>query len=379
MSAGDVYFEQFLVTTPKSGGLHDALPSIGAQSFLVVGFHSITDPAADLGLVRFDSSNYFGIEAISSIAQVKSDTGVKIITTGGDIEITPFGSALISGGYGSSGVTISNAGALSMNGALVVDGQATFGGGYGSTGVTIATTGNISTNGSVVADGTISVAGGYGSSGASVDASGNLSMNGSLIIDGTMSKVELTTPATKSVMTLFTGYSDNEMVFSTGTTPTFSQQSATHAASGRSVRKGNGWVFTAGSGTGHFQFRTPSGATITDIKLLVVELGDGTHNGEWTAHVYSIGNVANVVDGDEGLEYQFGSTVSNIGSGLILPGKFGEVSLNGDASWDDFTSSGALYLDIGFATSAGSPTTGQRSLAGVIVVLSFAEMEDVPS
>ena len=189
MTAGDIYFEKFFVTTPKSGGLHDTLPALLTQSFLVAGFYAPASPSADLGLVRYDSSGYFGIEAISSFAQVKSDTGVKIITTAGDIDISPFGSVLMSGGYGSTGLTVSNAGNLSMNGNLVVDGQATFGGGYGSTGATIATTGNISTNGTLTVDsqvvaGTLAVGGGYGATGLSADGSGNLSLNGSATIDG---------------------------------------------------------------------------------------------------------------------------------------------------------------------------------------------------
>tara|TARA_Y100001963_G_scaffold160189_1_gene268798 strand:- start:505 stop:2010 length:1506 start_codon:yes stop_codon:yes gene_type:complete len=75
------------------------------------------------------------------------------------------GAVTIGGGYGSTGVTISAAGAISANSNLIVDGTSTL---TGNTTVT----------------GTLSVAGGYGSTGVSVDASGNVSANGTLAVDG---------------------------------------------------------------------------------------------------------------------------------------------------------------------------------------------------
>jgi hypothetical protein len=66
----------------------------------------------------------------------------------------------VGGGYGSTGVTISSAGAISANSTLTVDssstltGQVTIGGGYGSTGTTITGAGNISTNGTLQVDST---------------------------------------------------------------------------------------------------------------------------------------------------------------------------------------------------------------------------------
>ena len=52
-------------------------------------------------------------------------------------QITISGQTTIGGGYGSTGVTLSADGDLSMDGNAVVDGSITLGGGYGSTGVTI--------------------------------------------------------------------------------------------------------------------------------------------------------------------------------------------------------------------------------------------------
>jgi len=71
----------------------------------------------------------------------------------------------VGGGYGSTGVTISSAGAISANSTLTVDststlsGQVTIGGGYGSTGTTITAAGNISTNGTLQVDSTATFSG----------------------------------------------------------------------------------------------------------------------------------------------------------------------------------------------------------------------------
>ena len=56
------------------------------------------------------------------------------------------------GGYGSTGVTLSADGDLSMDGALVVDEGATFGGAYGSSGITITSAGALSADGRITSD-----------------------------------------------------------------------------------------------------------------------------------------------------------------------------------------------------------------------------------
>jgi hypothetical protein len=361
MSGGDIYWEQFFVTTPKSGGFHDALPAAMAQSFMVAGFMSPVDPAADLGLIRFDSAGYFGIEAISSRAQVVSDTGIRLWSPNGDIEISPSdsiptpGSILMAGGYGSSGVTISRLGHISTNGNLVVDGQATFAGGYGSTGVSISTL-------------------------------GNLSMNGNLTLDGTISRVVLATPATKSITTIFSGHPNNEMIYSTGSAPAWTQATVTHTVgggggSGRSIRKANGWLFAPGAlNTGHFQFRTPSGCTIKDIVLLTRDDGDASNNGDWTVYIYTAGNgTAALVNIDEALIYKFNVTVNDEGPASPVLTDLKEVSLASDPSWVDIGSTGSLYLDIAYVLSAGFPTIDQRSLVGVKIDFEYTGLGDVPS
>ena len=149
-----------------------------------------------------------------------------------------FASLVIGGGYGFSGVTISDTGNISMDGDLVVDGTitgtlsltgtqsfdavnfgggpgstggaleadgdivadggmalggaaviagaTTVGGGYGSTGSTFSTAGDISANGAGVFDTTLSVGGGYGATGLTVSSAGNVSADGNGIFGGTL-------------------------------------------------------------------------------------------------------------------------------------------------------------------------------------------------
>lgn len=73
-------------------------------------------------------------------------------------------SAVIGGGYGSTGATISSAGVIEANGAITTDGaltadSAVIGGGYGSTGCTISNAGAISANGSLIIGGTSTLTG----------------------------------------------------------------------------------------------------------------------------------------------------------------------------------------------------------------------------
>ena len=135
------------------------------------------------------------------------DTGVTVSDTGnvqanGTLTIdgtsTLTGEVQVGGGYGSSGVTVSDAGNVQANGTLTVDGISTLtgevqvGGGYGDTGVTVSAAGNVQANGTLTVDGnatlsgTLDVAGGYGSTGVSIDASGNIQTNGDVTVDGNL-------------------------------------------------------------------------------------------------------------------------------------------------------------------------------------------------
>jgi hypothetical protein len=65
----------------------------------------------------------------------------------------------IGGGSGSTGVTITDAGIISVDGTSTLAGSVSIGGGYGATGVTITAAGIISANGNLAVDGTSVLAG----------------------------------------------------------------------------------------------------------------------------------------------------------------------------------------------------------------------------
>ena len=110
----------------------------------------------------------------------------------------------IGGGFGNSGLTISNTGALQMNSGLTVDesayigsalnvvglsnlrGQTRIGGGYDDTGVTISDTGNIQGDGDLTIDGggsfgsSLAVGGGYLSGGMTISSNGSILTGGQI-------------------------------------------------------------------------------------------------------------------------------------------------------------------------------------------------------
>ena len=65
----------------------------------------------------------------------------------------------IGGGSGSTGVTITDAGIISVDGTSTLAGSVSIGGGYGATGATITAAGIISANGNLAVDGTSVLAG----------------------------------------------------------------------------------------------------------------------------------------------------------------------------------------------------------------------------
>ena len=69
------------------------------------------------------------------------------------------GSVSIGGGYGAAGVTITDAGVISVDGTSTLAGSVSIGGGYGNTGVTITDAGVISAANNLAVDGTSTLAG----------------------------------------------------------------------------------------------------------------------------------------------------------------------------------------------------------------------------
>jgi len=135
-------------------------------------------------------------------------------------QITISGQTTIGGGYGSTGVTLSADGDLSMDGNAVVDGSITLGGGYGSTGVTISASGAVSADGLITAAGGISVSGGtatittadinggaidgtaIGANSASTAAFTTLSTTGNATIGGNLTVSGTTTTVNSNVVNI---------------------------------------------------------------------------------------------------------------------------------------------------------------------------------
>ena len=111
-------------------------------------------------------------------------------------------SMTIGGGYGTTGVTISNTGNIQANGTLIIDGtstltgataiagETTIGGGYASTGVTVSTAGNIQAAGALTIDGAATIGTGtsltntFGSGASSINTIGSATTPGALTLHG---------------------------------------------------------------------------------------------------------------------------------------------------------------------------------------------------
>ena len=81
------------------------------------------------------------------------------------------GAVSIGGGYGSTGITLSDAGVIQANGAMTIDGASTL-------------TGAITASSTAAIAGTTTIGGGYGATGVTLTDAGVVQMNGALTVDG---------------------------------------------------------------------------------------------------------------------------------------------------------------------------------------------------
>ena len=109
------------------------------------------------------------------------------------------GTVSIGGGYGSTGITLSDAGVIQANGAMTIDGASTLtgavtasstaaiagtttiGGGYGSTGVTLSDAGVVQMNGALTVGGASTLTGAVTAS-STMSIGSNLSMTGNILL-----------------------------------------------------------------------------------------------------------------------------------------------------------------------------------------------------
>ncbi len=81
------------------------------------------------------------------------------------------GTVSIGGGYGSTGITLSDAGVIQANGAMTIDGASTL-------------TGAVTASSTAAIAGTTTIGGGYGSTGVTLSDAGVVQMNGALTVGG---------------------------------------------------------------------------------------------------------------------------------------------------------------------------------------------------
>ena len=81
------------------------------------------------------------------------------------------GTVSIGGGYGSTGITLSDAGVIQANGTITIDGASTL-------------TGAVTASSTAAIAGTTTIGGGYGSTGVTLTDAGVVQMNGALTVDG---------------------------------------------------------------------------------------------------------------------------------------------------------------------------------------------------
>jgi len=112
---------------------------------------------------------------------------------GGSASVTSFsslaGTVRVGGGYGSSGVTITESGAISANDDVHVVGTSFLGGSVtiGAGNVTLTDAGVITAKNNLIVDGTSTLAGsvvigaGYGQAGVTITDTGDLNMDSNLV------------------------------------------------------------------------------------------------------------------------------------------------------------------------------------------------------
>ena len=93
----------------------------------------------------------------------------------GDLNVTTTsalaGTVSIGGGYGSTGITLSDAGVIQANGAMTIDGASTL-------------TGAVTASSTAAIAGNTTIGGGYGATGVTLSSAGVVQMNGALTVDG---------------------------------------------------------------------------------------------------------------------------------------------------------------------------------------------------
>lgn len=299
-------------------------------------------------------------------------------------QITISGQTTIGGGYGSTGVTLSADGDLSMDGNAVVDGSITLGGGYGSTGVTISASGAISADGLITAADGISVSGGtatiatadinggaidgtpIGASSASTVAATTLTTTGNATIGGNLTVSGTTTTVNSNVVNI----GDSTLTLNSDETGAPSENGGIEIERGTSTNVSFLWnetddQWTLGTATLESGSLVPAADEAYDLgtsslKWRDLHLSGSTINLGGASISASGANISLGGSGDLDANATTASTLKNSRTLEISGAVAGTVSFNGGADVDISTTQQADSVTL------GTHTTGNYVAAGAV-------------
>jgi hypothetical protein len=366
-----------------------------------------------------ESADKFAFGTTTAVASATgdityTDAGITVstISTSGTATLND---ATVGGGYGSTGVTISAAGAIQANGALTVDGTSTLGvinasglasldGGIDVDGAftvadtsgNVATTGTLSsgaatlssaqvsdlTNNRIVIAGasgeleddanltfdgtTFEVGGGYGSTGLDIAMDGNVSTNGTLTVDGTSTLGVVNVSGLASLdggIDVDGAFTVADTSGNVATTGTLSSGAATLSSAQVSDLTDNRIVIAGASG----ELEDDANLTFDGTTF---EVGGGY--GATGLDIAMDGNVSTngtlTVDGTSTLGVVNVSGLASLDGGIDVDGAFTVANTSGNVATTGTLSSGAATLS---SAAVSDLTSGRVVLAGT-----SGELED---
>ena len=146
MLAGSIANAKLANSSVTVGGSAVSLGGTVTGAMIGAALNSDLGGNVQFGTQSDDTVAFGGPIKIGGNAIANSE-GEATITLDADQNVAIAAALTVGGGYGSTGVTISSAGAIQSNSSLTVDEGATFGGGAGSTGLTITNAGNLTMDG----------------------------------------------------------------------------------------------------------------------------------------------------------------------------------------------------------------------------------------
>ena len=349
-TAGVAKFDDVFITAPAMGRSEDA--SAVAKTFTAAKFTGITTPAGE-GSINFSSTG-FRLQGTGYRTEVFGNTGVRIES------------------INSSNVHLESATTLTATATTTATVN-------GTTGVVLnatATGADVDLN-ATGTGGEVNIQGGYGSTGVSVEQAGNLKVNGNLILDGTMDRAVLTTPLAPTAYKRFWGNQEHDgLVYASGSAVYIVIPSTTtHAYSGKVVPTQGGWRPNAD--TESIAFVVPVACrTIEDI-YLQIDTGGAADYVTYEVVLYTLNAKVTALPGstDDGMKYLFTlafNTQSTVGA--VTPGFM--KSLSSVGTWADFTALGPLYISIKTTLVGGASMASDAKIYGIKVKYTVDDLSE---